>query len=140
MSFTDLDEFFDPTLKLPIGGKTYVVPSPDAKTGLWAQGMMTAAVQIRAGETPDGLEALVLDDDEERDLYERLLGDAYAEMVADGVKWHKIKHAGTTALWWVVYGKDVAERFWNAGGGQGKARTRKRKKKPKSTANAAPQG
>lgn len=118
MTFQDLDEFFDDTLRLPIQGKTYVIESPDAKTGLFVQGLMSLAADARAGRKVDAddLQALHLDDDEEKDLHRRLLGTAFDEMLDDGVKWHRIRHAGQTAIFWVVRGKETAEEFWNGGG------------------------
>lgn len=118
MSFKDLDDFFDSSLRLPIRGKTYVVPSPDAKTGLWVQEALTVAAQAKAGQDvdPNTLAALELDDDEEKDLFKRILGTAHAEMVADNLPWEWIKHAGTTALIWAAGNTEAAERFWNSGG------------------------
>lgn len=116
--FKDLDEFFDPSLQLPIRGKTYVIESPDAKTGLFVQGMMSLAADARAGldVNPADLQALKLDDDEERDLHKRLLGPVYDEMLADGVRWHQIQHVGHTVIFWVIRGKAFAEAYWNGGG------------------------
>lgn len=115
MTFRDLDEFFDPQLVLPIKGKEYVVESPDAKTGLFVKGLMALAQTAAAGGDidPDDFQALELDDTQERDLYRRLLGATYDEMLSDGVSWHRVQHAGQTALFWVDRGKPFAERFWN---------------------------
>lgn len=113
MSFRDLEEFLDPTLKLPIRGKTYTVQSPDAKTGLWVQALF--------------IESKILDDDDERAAFQRVLGDTFDEMSADGVPWEYVKHAATTAMLWIVHGKDAADRFWNGGGDTPKAPKRKRK-------------
>jgi hypothetical protein len=114
----DLEDFFDPTLKLPIRGKTYVVPSPDAKTGLRVQRLMTTgAIAAAGGEvSEDDLAALELDDDAERDLYLRLLGSTYDEMIGDGLPWEMIRHAGGTAMMWVAFGTESAERFWESAG------------------------
>ena len=114
----DLDEFFDPTLRLPIRGKVYVVASPDAKTGLRVQRLMsTGAVAAMGGEVSDAdLESLEFDDDEERDLYLRILGPAYDEMLADGLPWEIVQHAGQTALMWVAFGREAAERVWESVG------------------------
>ena len=40
MSFADLDGRFDDALRLPVKGKTYVIPSPPAVTGLRVQRLM----------------------------------------------------------------------------------------------------
>jgi hypothetical protein len=139
MSFRELDEFFDDTLKLPIGGKTYVIQSPDSKTGLWVQSMMAVAVAASSGRDvdPSDLEGLRLDDDEEKDLYRRLLGDTYQEMLDDGVRWHKLKHAGETTLFWVLRGKEFAERIWN---GAGDPKAPASTPAPASTASEDPPG
>ncbi|HET6915576.1 MAG TPA: hypothetical protein VFH56_05745 [Acidimicrobiales bacterium] len=114
----DLDEFFNPTLRLPIHGKVYVVASPDAKTGLRVQRLMSVGAYAAAGGevTDDDLDSLEFDDDEERDLYLRILGPAYDEMVADGLPWEIVQHAGQTALTWVAFGRDAADRIWESVG------------------------
>lgn len=112
MPYNPLDEF--PTLKLPIKGKTYVVKAPDAATGLWVQSIMVAASAIRAGQEPAESDlSTVLDDDDERDLHRRVLGDTFDELVADKIPWPALKKAGATTVMWITYGDDVAERFWN---------------------------
>lgn len=132
MSFKNLDEH--PTLRLPIKGKTYVVPSPDARTGLWVQAMVATTAAARAGVTPDqGDVDLVLDDDEELDLYKRVLGTAHQQLLDDGVPWHTLRKAGVTAFFWIAYGDDVAERYWNGGTPAPKAPA-----KAKKSAKSAP--
>lgn len=115
MPFHPIDE--DPVLRLPVHGKTYVVPSPDARTGLWATSMMQAGAAVFAGVTPDEDARLQLDDDEERDVYRRILGPVYDELLADKVPWSTFKRVGTTALVWVTLGEEAAERAWNRGRG-----------------------
>jgi hypothetical protein len=119
----DLDEFFDPSLRLPIRGKTYVVESPDAKTGLRVQRLLTTGVVAAAGGevSQEDLDSLELDDKAELDLYLGLLGSTYDEMVADGLPWEMIKHAGGTAMMWVAFGIEAAERFWEDGAPSGEA-------------------
>lgn len=109
MAFADLDEFFDDALRLPIGGKEYVIPSPDAATGLHVQRLFAAAEGAGA-DTAD------LDDEAEADLYRRVLGGVYDEMVANGLPWSRLRMAGLTALVWVAGGVESAEAFWAAGG------------------------
>jgi hypothetical protein len=110
--FRDLDEFFDDTLPLPIKGKTYVVPGPDADTGLLCQRLM--AVGITAAQGGD-IDAAQLDDAGEIDLYARVLGPVYQELLADKVSWPRIKHAGTTAFLWIAADLDTAMKFWEMG-------------------------
>lgn len=131
MGFKDLDEFLKPYIELPIGGKVYKVMSVDAATGLWCQRMMHVATTAYAGLEVSEADAgsLVLDDDQERNLYQRVLGATYDEMVADGLPWEWIKHAGTTAFMWAAGNREQAEAFWAS---RGKARPapqdRRRKK------------
>lgn len=110
MPFNPFTEY--PTLKLPVGEKTYVVESPDADTGLWVHAMMGTALATDAG--------LVLDDDEEVNLFRRVLGPTYDEMRADKVRWPVLKRAGSTAVMWIAFGEDAAEAVWN-GSAEGKA-------------------
>lgn len=118
MAFKELDEWFDSSLKLPIKGKVYRIESVDAATGVWCQRLMSVAVQASSGKkvSEKDVASLDLDDDQELDLYQRTMGDTYAEMVDDGIPWEWIKHAGTTTLLWIANGTDAAEAFWNAGG------------------------
>ncbi|MEU4511781.1 hypothetical protein AB0G05_19995 [Nonomuraea wenchangensis] len=110
--FRDLDEFFDDSLSLPIGGKTYRVPPADAETGLFCQRLMAAGIDAANGKQVD---AANLDDDGETDLYRRVLGGAYDEMIADRVSWPRIKHAGVTAFLWIAGDADTAAKYWEAG-------------------------
>jgi hypothetical protein len=116
MPFQDLDEFFDPSLHLPIRGKVYEVPSPDAETGLFCQRLMASAAKAVIGEevSDSEVERIKLGDKEELDLYERLLGPAWGEMFTDKLPWAYIQHAGTTCLVWVTQGQAQAEEFWAA--------------------------
>ncbi|WP_166375974.1 DUF7426 family protein [Aeromicrobium phragmitis] len=122
--FKDLDDFFDPTLRLPIRGKEYVIQPVDAATGVWVQRLFEVGVRLQSGDDVEEaqLASLKLDDAEERDTFRRVLGDTYDEMVADNVPWPYIKHAGTTTLIWIATDKDRAEAYWSAGGERPKAR------------------
>lgn len=117
MAFKDLSEFLDDAhLDLPIDGTVYRVTDPDAETGLLVQRLMDIGVAAQQGREVDGAE---LDDVEEADLYERVLGDAHAAMVADGIGWSKIKHAATTAMIWIAVDTATAEKYWETGAGAG---------------------
>ncbi|GAA3144972.1 hypothetical protein GCM10010466_40070 [Planomonospora alba] len=116
--FRDLSEFFDPRLRLPVDGKTYVIEPVDAETGLLCRRLMEVSIEAAGGGEPDteGLEALVLDDDQEKDLYKRILGGVYDELFTDKLDWPVIQHIGTTALVWVVAGVDAAVKHWESAG------------------------
>ncbi|MFF0770981.1 hypothetical protein ACFYUK_19000 [Nonomuraea wenchangensis] len=111
-----LDEFFDDTLGLPIGGKEYVIPAPDAETGLLCQRLMQAGVAAAAGQETDLSDLADLDDDQETDLYRRCLGPVYDQLLADKVTWPRIKHAGVTAFLWIAVDLDAAMKYWESGG------------------------
>jgi hypothetical protein len=117
MAFKRLQDFFDAEIELPIGDKTYVIKSPDAETGLMCQNLMAGAATIMTGGelTDKDAEKLTLDDDDEQDLYKRIMGEAWDEMFTDKVPWTLIKHAGTTSLVWITQGREEAEEFWSAG-------------------------
>jgi hypothetical protein len=112
-TFQDLDEFFDDTLPLKIKGKTYVVPAPDAETGLFCQRLMAVGIDAANGREVD---AASLDDDGEQDMYRRVLGSVYDELIADRVSWPRIKHAGITAFLWIAGDTDSAAKYWASGG------------------------
>ena len=119
-AFKDLDEFFDPTLKLPVGGKMYVVPPPSAEVGLLCQRLMQASIAAQAGQTVDEdglneLAQLVLDDEQEKDLYQTILGSVWEELLANKVSWPAIQHVGQTALIWVAAGLEAAAKHWESG-------------------------
>lgn len=114
--FEDLDQFFDDTLKLPIGGKVYAVPSPDIQTGLYCQRIAETGLALRRGQQLSDSDrvALQLDDDQEREWYHRLMGTAYEQMVADGVTWAKVQRAGATTFAWITAGEQAAQRTWRS--------------------------
>lgn len=116
MAFKDLREFLDGRhLDLPIDGTVYRVCDVDAATGLWVQKVMDLGIAAAQGREVDGV---VLDDDEERDVYRRVLGDTYDQMTADGVGWADLKHAAVTAMIWIAFDEAAAEKYWESGSGE----------------------
>ncbi len=110
MAFEDLAHFSDGrTLELPIDGRVYVIEDVDGETGLWAQKLMELGAAAHAGKDVDGS---VLDDEQESDAFKRLLGSALDDMLADGVKWDRIKHVFYTTLIWVTSDEKTAEKIW----------------------------
>lgn len=113
MAFKDLREFTDGRfIDLPIDGKTYRVHDVDAETGIWVQRVMELGIAASQGQEVDGA---VLDDDDETEAYERVLGDTYEEMIADRVAWSDIKHCATTAMIWIAFDEDTAQKYWETG-------------------------
>ncbi|TMR97533.1 DUF7426 family protein [Nonomuraea basaltis] len=111
-NFADLDSFFDDGLSLPVGGKLYRIPAPSAEVGLYCQTLAESGMDAANGK--DNPEA-ALDDVRELDLYRRVLGPVYDELIADGVSWPKIKHCGVTAFMWVAGSSDAAAAYWERG-------------------------
>lgn len=117
MAFQDLGELLDAGLSLPYQGKTYLVPPVDAETGLRFQRLAEVAAQLaKAAEDEQELNAVVLDDVGEVDLYRDALGPAYAAMIADRVPWPVLKVAAMTAWLDAAAGREAAESYWNAAG------------------------
>ncbi|MFB4320673.1 hypothetical protein [Actinomadura sp. 21ATH] len=116
----DLDDFLDEEyLELPIQGRVYRIEDVDGETALRVRRLakigQEAAAARKAGRPVDE-SAVVLDDADEDLLYERVLGEAYEQMRADGVKNSRIKMAAQTAMVWIISDKDSARAFWEAGG------------------------
>jgi hypothetical protein len=130
-----LSEYFNPGLELAdVPGRddqlhSYVVPLPSAELGLWCQMMAEAAGRIHSSSTADEMQKIIdLIEEEIPDLAvdtktmaQRVLGDTYAQMVADGVDHFHIQFCGATAYAWIVGGEEAAERYWKSGGRAGEA-------------------
>ncbi|WP_432679325.1 DUF7426 family protein [Rhodococcus pyridinivorans] len=98
MALKDLTETgFDPDLHLPIRGKRYTVPAPDYET----------AKKMREQTTAEGLPPV-----EQIDQAIAALGPAFDEMVADGIPWPMILHAGRTTILHFGFSPDMAEIHW----------------------------
>ncbi|GAB3467090.1 DUF7426 family protein [Actinophytocola sediminis] len=117
MVFQDLGDLLDAGLSLPYKGKIYLVPPVDAETGLRFQRLAEVAAQLaQAGDDEGELDAVVLDDMGEVDLYRDALGPAYETMLADRVPWPMLKTAAVTAWLDAAAGRAAAEAYWNAAG------------------------
>lgn len=112
--FEALDELFDDSLTLPIKGTTYRIPSPSGEDGMKVQRIASLAARLVAGG--EALDEEQLDDDEERDLLQMCLGPVYKQLLADGVDWAWIRHAGITAMFWITYDISQAHEYWKAAG------------------------
>lgn len=125
MPFEDLAQYVAPGFDLPYGGKTYFVPAPNARDGLWLQALMDGAASMVLTRSVGAANRKVLvDDDQERTVYQLALGAAHDEMVSDGLPWLVLKHAGMTAWMYWTRGEKSAEDYWaTLAGGQGKAET-----------------
>lgn len=110
--FKDLNDFFDDGLELPIAGKLYKIAAPSAETGLYCQRLAEAGVAAANGRDVPEAE---LDDVRELELYQRVLGPTYDELIADGVSWPRIKHVAITTFMWVAGNEQAAQTYWEQG-------------------------
>jgi hypothetical protein len=102
MALSAYEEFDEPPLEFPIGGKTYVLPEYSIPAGLKLS-------DIISGKDKDG-EQLAGEA-----LWRLLLGPLWDEMIADGVPLRAATRAGITALADYQYGREFAEATWEAG-------------------------
>ncbi|CAM3460215.1 hypothetical protein [Stackebrandtia soli] len=111
-------------IDLPVNGQTYRVYEPDAALGATVVRLMEigarAAKAVKAGK-PVAVDDAVLSDVEERDLAERLIGDAWDDLMSDGVLWSDVQRVLRTVMAWIAGGLDAAEQVWAAGDDQGEA-------------------
>jgi hypothetical protein len=117
--FKNLYEVFDGRLALPAGEKMYYIPEPDEELGLWCTAFCTAGIAAQSGQDlPPGhkLPPLVLDDEQEKAMYIRILGPVWDDLNADGYGFATQRQFALTALLWIGLGEDAAQTFWNSGG------------------------
>lgn len=136
MGFKDLGDWAELDLALPINSKTYRLPPISAELGPRVQALVEVGVDLAIGR-PNALDKddVVLDDIAERALYEEILHpcvkhvercgqtpeercprDVYQEMQDDGVPWAVLKIAAMTSMFDAVFGRELAEGYWNSGG------------------------
>lgn len=116
--FKVLDEFLGDSLDLPIKCKdgavrTFHIPACSAEDGLRVQSLVESGARMANDGTP--MDAEVLDDAAEMDLYRTALGSAYDDLFSN-LDWPRFKHAAMTAVLWITVGIDTAEQYWNADG------------------------
>lgn len=125
-----LDYLEDDALEIPgipseryPDGKTYVIKSPSAKVGARLAAVGDIAVKVGAGIEVDEADAakLKLDDGEESDLMEQVLGETRAEMVDDGVTWTHLRGIMKYAFIYYAIGAEQAETALKNGVMSGKA-------------------
>lgn len=89
----------------------YQVPSPSAKTGLWLQALWNLGSTAAAGGEISAQDraSLQLSDDEERSLYQRVLGRVFDEMLADEVNWSALCKIGQDAYLCFAQSQDIAD-------------------------------
>ncbi|ROO51079.1 hypothetical protein EDC02_5943 [Micromonospora sp. Llam0] len=128
--FSGLTSYFDPGLILAgVPGRdkverSYPIPLASAELGLWCRLVAQTTGTISEDSTEDELreaaaaiEALPdLPGDKHLTLSQRMLGTAYAAMVADGVADPYIEYCGMCAYFYVLGGDQAAARWWRSGG------------------------
>lgn len=100
----DLAELLDPALPLPIAGTEYRVEC-SAWHGLHLHKLFASGA--------------VLTDDEEKVEILAILGPAYDDMIANGVPWNRICHAGRAAMLWFGHSPALGQKMWESGGVSG---------------------
>jgi hypothetical protein len=118
MARRDLSAFFDDGLdytgipsRAHPDGKTYRVPCVDAKTGLWLTALTDIGVKaVVGGEiTDEDAASLKLDDDQEKRLYERVLGPVWHELLDDGVSYDLVQRIARDAYLTFALGQEAAD-------------------------------
>lgn len=125
MPFEDLAQYVAPGFELPYNAKTYEVPAPNARDGLWLQALMDGSASLVLTRSLGAAnQKVLLEDDQERTVYQLALGSAHTAMVEDGLPWPVVKHAGVTAWMYWTRGEEAAIAYWQTlKDGQGKVPT-----------------
>lgn len=151
---SDLQDLFDflddDALRIPIKseahpeGRDYLIPSPNAKTGMRLVALADIATKKAKGEKITATDAarLQLDDREEIEFTQVVLGSAYQEMLDDNVSHVRIQRAVQFAYVYFTQGKHAAEEAAKAGvfaGGKVQAPNRaQRRSQTRTTPSAQP--
>lgn len=112
--YPDLDDFFDPCLRLPIGGTVYVIEPPSAMDVIRLRRMFvdTNARATSLDRLDWQAKILGAEWDAEGDQYVGADGSVWAQMLADGVGGEQILRAGETALLHFGVNPSTAVIFW----------------------------
>lgn len=102
-------------------GKLYTVPSPDAETGIRLTALADIARKQQSGVhvSERDVARLQMDDDEEREFAQQVMGKCYTEMVEDGVAWVTIQKVMQYSYIYFSMGREVAEKAAREGLFQG---------------------
>lgn len=94
----------------PLGGKVYHVESPDAMTGARMSALADIAKATQSGGAvkPSDVAKLNMNDEEEREFGEQVLGRTLAEMELDGVEWTIIQRMIQYGYIYFAMGADTA--------------------------------
>lgn len=112
----ELDDFFNPSLLLPINGKEYRVPAVDAETGLRLQNLLSVGLKAASGEDITTKDIELVSDDEETDFFTTILGPVYKELVDDGISYKGVQFISSVVFVWTTQSFEVAKEMWRTGG------------------------
>lgn len=112
MAYEDLTAFIRRGFELPIDGRRFFVPMPNARDGAWLQALMDGSEVFALTQAVGAANKAVLDDEQERTVYQLALGAAYDEMVTADVPWPIVKVAGMTAWLHWTRTQAQAEAYW----------------------------
>lgn len=119
LQFEPLDALIDDALTLPITAqdgkqRMYRIASPSSIDGLKVQRITNLAARLLAGG--EAIDTEMLNDEEELDLIGLCLGATDLAMQKDGVDWGWRRHAGLTAMFWIINDAETAQKYWEAKG------------------------
>lgn len=123
MARHDVSSFLDDdSLTVEVDGRDYTIPSPSARDGLWLSRLANFGAKVASDEepSPEDLAKLELNDAQERDLYQIVLGSAFDELMAN-VSWVKIQRLGRWAFIYFALGPEQAEQALTSGHLSGEA-------------------
>lgn len=127
----DLSAFLTPNLDIKHGSKVYTVKPPTKDVGLKLAAASSLSMAAVSGQTVESLPdsyRRIIDSIKDQDLGELTLGDVYQEMIDDDVPGPHIDFYARYALYYWVYGEQVADEIVSAGkkdaAPKGKARSR----------------
>lgn len=137
--FAAVDELLDDALELPVPRTdgtvgTYRISAPSGEDGVRVQRLMASAT--RMVDSGAEIDAEVLDDAEEIDLFKTALGSSYDALRAE-CDWAWLKHAAMTCVFWIVADTETAERYWASGGDPEKAAPAKNRAERRAGASSA---
>ena len=112
----ELDDFLSPTLVVPARGKDYRIAAVDAATGLRLQKMLTIGVKAYSGKDPSEKDLELVSDEDEESFFQSVLGDTYAELIADKIPYPGLKAIASLAMIWTTQGFDAAQQYFLAAG------------------------
>lgn len=128
MPYVDLSEFLteNELVIQGLGPRDYSIPAPDAETGLKYTALANVAKAVARGDEvrDNDVQALKLDDEEEREFVQVILGDeVMGQMVEDNLPWPAITRTAQYAFTHFAVSPEAARKAFEAGAFSGKAQT-----------------